>query len=269
MFNRNNYKKETPITAAIGRGGKDSSASEMSEKQRESVSAKSQAWELFLKEQAANDMEMDMSPLGSLEEADAEQIPMETNVPVEESSEPIALESSEKATTSSMPSLPVPDRETPVPGKASPRKKAHLPAIQVKKNKGNVDETKGQRTPEDKNKRVFLTCIVFFVVIVACSAFFVHWRLAADRAAIDAIVEQRLAELSTANTASLEDINTRLTKIEGQMTDIEDILQITDKSISSSSSANREAMAKQIQELDKQMAKLKESINLLLESKAK
>jgi len=265
VFKKNKIKKEIRTTAEIGITSHDTAFSSMSEEQKISFRAKSQAWELFLKEQQdQNNMEMDMSPLGTAVSKNSETIPRETGVPVDM---PYGSDASpEEVVAEISPDLQPPNREPAAPDKSLPKRKMELPAL--KSNHSGADGGKGQSSTE-KNKRLLLLCIIIFAVIVAGSAFFIHWRLAADRAAIDAIVEQRMAELSAANTASLEDINTRISTIEGQMTEIVDILEITDKSIASSSSANREAMAKQIQELDKQMSKLKESINLLLESKAK
>lgn len=55
--------------------------------------------------------------------------------------------------------------------------------------------------------------------------------------------------------------------IDSQMAEIITILESTDKAILSSGAANREAMAKRIEELDKQLASLKKSLNILMESK--
>lgn len=264
MFNKDKKKKEIRTTAEAGLAKQEASFSVTSEKQEVFLKSKSQAWELFLKEQQIQcDMEIERSPLGTSSEND-ESILLETVVPVEVSGEPAAYCAEAVVKTSS--ELSLAERETAMPAKSTAKRKKQLSVFPKKQD--SLPGNKGQSATE-KNKRVLLVCIVLCAVIVAGSAYFIHWRLAADRAAIDAIVEQRMAELSADNTAALADINTRLTTIEGQMTEIEDILEITDQSISSSSSANREAMAKQIQELDKQMAKLKESINLLLESKAK
>lgn len=260
MLNRKN-KKDICTTAEAGFTNQNTAFSAMSEKQEEPFGAKkSQAWELFLSQQQARSENM-IEDTGTEMSAEKRTIPLKKVVRPELSAGTVAL--SEEIAPEINPGLPFSETEPA----ASNKRKRQRPGF--KKDQSAPHDNKSRTPAEEKNKRILLLCIVIFAVIVAGSAFFIHWRLAADRAAIDAIVEQRMAELSASNTASLEDINSRLSAIEGQMTEIVDILEITDKSISSSSSANREAMAKQIQELDKQMAKLKESINLLLESKAK
>ena len=53
-------------------------------------------------------------------------------------------------------------------------------------------------------------------------------------------------------------------KIDAQMTEIAEILASTDEAILASGAENREAMSEKIEALDKQLAALKKSLDVLL-----
>jgi hypothetical protein len=119
----------------------------------------------------------------------------------------------------------------------------------------------GQDKSKDKN--FMRICLIVFIIAVAgsCAGLFV--KFSADKA----FVRQELASMAQSNQEAFDDINARLSSMEEQMKEISLVLAEADQSISSSSSANRQAMAQKIEELNKQLASLKKSLELLKESK--
>lgn len=116
---------------------------------------------------------------------------------------------------------------------------------------------------ENKDKKFMRICLIVFIIAVAGSCTGLFIKFSADKA----FVKQELAGMAQSNQEAFDDINARLSSMEEQMQEISVVLAEADQSISSSSSANREAMAQKIEELNKQLANLKKSLELLKESK--
>ncbi|MGI5891259.1 MAG: hypothetical protein ACOX7H_00795 [Bacillota bacterium] len=140
------------------------------------------------------------------------------------------------------------------------------PSPADKKEKGTTKKARRKNSIiniDEKTHKIMRLSIIIFIIAIAGSCIGLYLKFSADKA----FVQQELNRIAHSNQEALTDINTRLGTIEEQMNSISLILEEADKSISSSSSANREAMAKRIEELDKQLASLKNALELLKESK--
>lgn len=113
-----------------------------------------------------------------------------------------------------------------------------------------------------------LGLVVLCLAILAGACFFAYTalnaKLAADRAAIDEMIAAGMLQIQESNEAALGDIDSRVDKIDAQMTEITEILASTDEAILASGAENREAMSEKIEALDKQLAALKKSLDVLL-----
>lgn len=128
-------------------------------------------------------------------------------------------------------------------------------------------EKKSRLTPQGKTILVLAACALLLGGTFYGAYTVFQQKLAAEKAAITQLIEENLTALAEDNRLALGDIEERMAAIDEQMAEIALILESTDQAILSSGAANREAMAKRIEELDAQLASLKKSLNILMESR--
>ena len=240
--------------------------------------AKSQAWELFLKEHGEALGLNGETPSEAEKEAVREEAPLRSVLRSYREEEPVVVEQTqlEEIRIFEEPARPKKEKEKKEKVKKEKRAKKEaqqpqmphveapvLAAIEMPELEVDMYEKATKKFPWKQ-----LGLVVLCLAILAGACFFAYTalnaKLAADRAAIDEMIAAGMLQIQESNEAALGDIDSRVDKIDAQMTEITEILASTDEAILASGAENREAMSEKIEALDKQLAALKKSLDVLL-----
>ncbi len=151
-----------------------------------------------------------------------------------------------------------------IPGMLAPDEQQEKPAKKYKKKR--LRFLSGTRA-DQLNEHFILICVIAGTVIVCLSGVLMYSYFAAQKKALSETLNQQIAVMSQENAAAFSDLSGRIENMESQMNEVVSILENTDEAILASGAENREAMSKRIEEMDKQLAQLKASLNALLEDK--
>lgn len=241
--------------------------------------AKSQAWELFLKEHGEALGLAGENPSEAEKEAVREEDPLRSVLRSYREEEPVVVEQTQLEEIRIFEDPPRAKKEKKEKKeKVKKEKRAQKEADQPQLPRVEAPVLAAIEMPElevdmyEKATKKFpwkqLGLVVLCLAILAGACFFAYTalnaKLAADRAAIDEMIAAGMLQIQEANEAALGDIDSRVDKIDAQMTEITEILASTDEAILASGAENREAMSEKIEALDKQLEDLKESLDVLL-----
>lgn len=214
---------------------------------KEEKNTNSPAWELFMQEHGEK--------IGNLENAlkpEIDQSLADLSLTKEEKEE-------HKQLTSTLKELRIKEAVSKIPDPENLNSGTEIIEAEVKNKK--------KLTPFAKTIITVAACGVVLAGTVFGSAYYLKKTFQAEKEAINNMIALQLEALVEDNKLAMEDVSLRMAEIDSQMAEIVVILESTDEAILSSGAANREAMAKRIEELDSQLASLKKSLNILMESK--
>ena len=147
----------------------------------------------------------------------------------------------------------------------------HLKEDNLKKNNKIDNNYPGndviEKSSSQKQKTIIIIsiCIFLFLVISIGTGYFIFEKLKTDKEELTTLIDQKTSAIKEENEQAFDEMNDQLIDIESQMDDLVTILEDTDDAIIQSGADSREAMSEKIEELDKQLSKLKESLEILME----
>jgi len=121
-----------------------------------------------------------------------------------------------------------------------------------------------------KNTERILTitaAVLVWCALVGGSFGFLWHKLNTDRTALYAMMESEIRNVQESNTLALDEMTAKIQTISTDIEMIKESMANTGAAIDSSSAANREALTEKIDELDKQLASLQQSLKILQEDK--